>query len=515
MKQRKRFFLIFILSLLFSATALGVVLYSFGWRFDWNSKRIVKTGIFYFKVEPKSAKVYIDEKFVKKTDIFFGSALISNLLPKKYKVEIKKEGYYPWTKELKIREREATEAKSITLIPKKISFSLLDKNIEKIFISPDGEKILFKELKISQEKKNNESNDIVKKDWTLKLFDIKKNLKIELAEKKDFLFYPKKDFLFYPKKIKQREKKTQFNLDSVVFSKKAKKAVLKIKTEKEARYFLLNLEENFKKPILLDFLKNENIKDIYFNPANNEKLFISVKESAVKSKTSKKEKESAKKSPEELVLKEVDLKNKKITPLGIKNIISFSVDKNKIFYLANDGFLYEKDMFLQKNRKITLLPLPLDKNTSCAINSLNSEFILNCKEGIYLVEEKGTFRKIKEENYSIVFSPDFKKAGIFDKHNIFILFLKEKYSQPQREKGELAFLTRFNEEIKNLYWYNGNYLIFSVGKKIKITEIDNRDHLNIYSLGEFKDPEIFWSPKESILFVLSENLLYSSGKLLP
>ena len=506
MKQRKRFFLIFILSILFSATALGVVLYSFGWRFDWDSKRIVKTGIFYFKVEPKSAKVYIDGKFIKKTDIFFGSALISNLLPKKYKVEIKKEGYYPWTKELKIKEREATEAKSITLIPKKISFSLLDKNIEKIFFSPDGEKILFKEFKISEEKKNNKNNDKVKKDWTLKLFDIKKNLKIELAEKKDFLFYPKK--------IKQREKKTQFNLDSVIFSKKAKKAVLKIKTEKEVRYFLLNLEENFKKPILLDFLKNENIKDIYFNPVNNEKLFISVKESAVKSKTSKKEKENTQGS-EELVLKEVDLKDKKITPTGIKNIISFSVDKNKIFYLSTDGFLYEKDMFSQKNKKITLVPIPVDKNTSCTINSLNSEFILNCQEGIYLVEEKGTFRKIKEENYSVVFSSDLKKAGIFDKHNIFILFLKEKYSQPQRKKGELVFLTRFNEEIKNLYWYNGNYLIFSVGKEIKIAEIDNRDHLNIYNLGEFKNPKIFWSQKENILFVLSENLLYSSGKLLP
>jgi hypothetical protein len=67
-----------------------IILYSQGYRIDWNSKKIIKTGGFYFKVWPKNVEIYLDGELKKRTDFIFGQALVTTLLPKKYEVEIKK-----------------------------------------------------------------------------------------------------------------------------------------------------------------------------------------------------------------------------------------------------------------------------------------------------------------------------------------------------------------------------------------------------------------------------------------
>ena len=83
------------------------------------------------------------------------------------------------------------------------------------------------------------------------------------------------------------------------------------------------------------------------------------------------------------------------------------------------------------------------------------------------------------------------------------------------EKDEKIFLTRFSEKIENIFWLNDYYLIFNVGDKIKIAEIDNRDGLNIVDLAEFKKPKIYWDKDARKLYVLSEKKTYLLENLLP
>ena len=101
----------------------------------------------------------------------------------------------------------------------------------------------------------------------------------------------------------------------------------------------------------------------------------------------------------------------------------------------------------------------------------------------------------------------------FNDYEIWVLFLEKKYDQSQKEAGEKLFITRFSEKIDDLFWYTGHYLIFNVGDKIKVAEIDDRDKINIVDLAEFKEPKIFWSNKK--LYVLSEENLYVSEELTP
>ena len=136
MTHKTRNILFITLFILFLIIAPITVFYSLGWRFDWETKKVVQTGVFYFKVWPKNVQVYINGEFKKKTDIFFSSAHIDNLLPGQYEIEIKKDGYYDWKKTLEIKKREVTEGKNIVLIPKNPNFNLLSEQVKDFFFSP-------------------------------------------------------------------------------------------------------------------------------------------------------------------------------------------------------------------------------------------------------------------------------------------------------------------------------------------------------------------------------------------
>lgn len=256
MTKKTRTILFVICVILFALAAPAIVFYSEGYRFDFENRKVVQTGAFYFKVSPRSAEVYLNGKFKDKTSIFTNSSLIENLMPKTYNIEIKKEGYYAWQKNLVIKEKQVTEAKNITLITQNPHFTII-------------------------------------------------------------------------------------------------------------------------------------------------------------------------------------------------------------------------------------------ATTTLEINNFVAE-----------IKMKAT-------------SSDEKKVVEFNNYEIWVSFLEARPVQPQRMSAEKVFLTRFSEKIGNIFWLTDYYLIFNVGDKLKVAEIDDRDRLNIVDLAEFVNPTIFWHEPAKKLYVLSENNLYLSANLLP
>lgn len=129
--------MISILVLLFFVFSFFLIAYSQGYRFDFDEKRIVKTGGLNVKISPLGTQVYLNNKLIGKTTILFNSVFVQNLLPKKYKVTAKKDGYFPWEKFLEVKEQEVTKAENITLFPEKIRFALLEGKIEDFLSPPD------------------------------------------------------------------------------------------------------------------------------------------------------------------------------------------------------------------------------------------------------------------------------------------------------------------------------------------------------------------------------------------
>ncbi len=194
---------------LFLLVAPTVVLYSQGYRFDFDSKKITQTGGLFLRVEPKQVEIYLDGKLIEKTDFFFGSALIENLLPKKYKIEMKKVGFLSWEKTLEIKEKEVTEAKNIVLLPENPQFSILVQEVKQFWPSPDQKKIILKEGE---------------NDWALKLYDLDKNVKSQLIDENDIS----------PKGV---------DLLDLSFSEDSKEIFLEVGVTEKVKYFTLNLDK--------------------------------------------------------------------------------------------------------------------------------------------------------------------------------------------------------------------------------------------------------------------------------
>ena len=92
--------------------------------------------------------------------------MIENLLPKTYAIQVKKDGYQAWTKDLPVREKQVTEIKRIVLFPQSLALNVAEKNVTSFEPSPDGKKLALLEPGTQG--------------WELSLFDIGQNLKSRL-----------------------------------------------------------------------------------------------------------------------------------------------------------------------------------------------------------------------------------------------------------------------------------------------------------------------------------------------
>ena len=278
MTRTKRKILFCFLAIVFILAAPAVILYSYGYRFDWQEQKIVQTGAFYFQVLPKNAEISLEpiisrqisvpqkalegifghnenEKLVERTDFLFGTAFIDNLLPKKYRIIIKKDGYQLWEKTLAAKEKKVMEIKNVILIPEDPELKVLTDNLNDFFVSPNEKKIIFYE--------NNSQS------WALKLFDVQKNIKSHLIEEKEI-------------------SKWKSNFLDLEFSPDSKKILLKIGLKEYLRYYLLDTEKSLSSLLFLDWLDNDS-QNISFGPKDSEKLFLIKKNNLYEVNINKKE----------------------------------------------------------------------------------------------------------------------------------------------------------------------------------------------------------------------------------
>lgn len=437
MTKRTRTILFLICVFLFISVAPIIVLYSQGFRFDFGLKKFTQTGGFFVKAEPKQVEIFIDGKLIKKTDFFFGSALIENLIPKKYKIRLEKTGYSPWEKVLEIKEKGVTEVKNIVLFPQNPNFTILTKDVENFWFSPDERKIILKE--------GGEEG------WALKLYDLEKNLKSHLINEKDI----------YQKGV------DLLNLD---FSKDEKEIYLEIGMKEQLKNFTLRYDKI--PPTLAEKATTTIPKDI---------ITYSEQDARYVGRTTR-----------------------------------YRELNNNIYYLDNLGYIYRADNTFSPQERINQIAFLLKQETEYKLEIFSNYIFIKEEQNLYLFNpEAKSFEKFFEPIKDFKISPDNKKIVYFSDYEIWILFLEDASEQPQRKIGEKLFLTRFSEKIGDIFWLNQNYLTFNVGNKIKVSEIDERDKINIYDLNEFNEPRIFFNKTDEKLYILTKNNFYSSINLLP
>lgn len=104
-----------ILGIIFLLVAPVILLYSLGYRFD-DTFSLEKTGGIFIHSDVANSSVFLDGEYLKDSGIFLRNTLIQDLVPnKEYKVEVYKDGYQGWVKELFIYPNIVTEGRVLLL----------------------------------------------------------------------------------------------------------------------------------------------------------------------------------------------------------------------------------------------------------------------------------------------------------------------------------------------------------------------------------------------------------------
>ncbi len=461
MTKRTRTLLFLSLLLLFAVFTPSLILYSQGYRIDWKLKRLVQTGALYVKVVPTRTTVVVDEKTSKTTDFFFGSALLGNLFPASHRIQISKEGYQPWAKQLDVQEKQVTDAKNIILFPENPEFSTATDHIQQAWKTPKKNTLLLQ--------KNTSTF------WKLVLLNTE-----TLREE-----------TIFTSKVKE-------TLWDVQWSPDLTQIILQVVRGEDIHSSVLALEKGrpcSDTPCSLDFL-GQPLDSVVFSPGAKDRVIFS------------------KYARNSAVLREADFAQKEILAPFTNNVITFATQGSKLIWLENSGKLWQKDAPQNQALLVSSLPSPLKEETEYSIHSIGD--ILFLKEGARLLwvdTKEKSMKEVFSQAQIIEGSPDQKKLAVSNGSEIWVLYLQDSQDQPYHKTQDKVFLTRLSKNIDNLSWISSHYLVFSADTDIQTIEVDERDVINTSRLAQFPDPRLFWQETSKALAVLSQGNLYISEAL--
>jgi hypothetical protein len=456
MTKRTRMILWLLLVFLFFILTPSVILYSQGYRVDWKAKRIVQTGALYFKIIPTRTNVLVDGKLQKTTDFFFGSAL-----PGSHYIQISKEGYQPWAKQLEVQERQVTDAKNIILFPQIPEFTIAADNVQRVWKTPKKNTLLLQ--------KN------TSKFWKLVLFNTE-------TLREETIFTPE---------VKETLWDVQWSPDQT-------QIILQVVQGEDIHSSVLALEKGqpcYEKPCSLDFLGQPLDMALFSGVAEDRVIFSKYVRNSI-------------------VLGEADFVQKEVlTPLA-NNVITFTTQGATLIWFESSGKLWQKDTAQDQALLVASLPAPLREETEYSIHPIGNALFL--KEGTRLLwvdTREKNMKEIFSEARIIEGSPDGKKLAVSNGSEMWVMYLQDSQGQPYHQTGDKVFLTRLSKSIDTLSWISSHYLVFSADTDIQTIEIDERDTVNTSHLVQFPSPSIFWQEASKALAVLSQGNLYISEAL--
>ena len=181
MTLRTRRIIFYGLFLIFFPFSVGVIFYSQGWRIDFENFRVQKTVAAYIETSPKSVIIKLNNKIIPdQSGLIKSGTLIPDLLPKNYKLEIQKDGYWTYRKNIKVEPSMVAELVNTVLIPQKFEktavveklkgYEIVDLNAKRFVVKNPQTKIYyFYRLNDSQTAFNVSAsfNNILKKSETI------------------------------------------------------------------------------------------------------------------------------------------------------------------------------------------------------------------------------------------------------------------------------------------------------------------------------------------------------------
>lgn len=429
LKQRRIYFIIFFLIFIIAVPTLAF--YSLGYRLDADKFALVKTGGVFINADPRGVDIYVDGELEKKTSTmpFAQGKLVSGLLPGKHLVEVKKQNYSDWQKNLEVASNLVTEARNIFL-PKA--------GAKPEMISEDAKDFVF-----------SSSHALI-------AYAIKNEIKLADVSDKE-----KTPVSF---KFSDGE-----NIKKMGFSPDEKFILAETELKNKNKFYVIDVSSSEIKEILKNSL--EKYVKIAWHPNDLSKLLALTNKNILYSLN-------------------INVQNEQI--LMAKDTGNFAVFGDLIIYSTTmPTVLYEKNTKSDATIQLTKTPIENFDLSSEIFRSKGGEIVIlnNKKELLLYNYETQEFAPLANNISYAIFSPDGKKLLFRNQNEIYIYYLRDIRIQPYKNARETELITRFSKPVKNSEWfeYNNEYIMLGAENKIKLIELDNRDKRNAYDITEAKE----------------------------
>lgn len=207
----------------------------------------------------------------------------------------------------------------------------------------------------------------------------------------------------------------------------------------------------------------------------------------------------------------------------LKKAAAFKASGNEIIWLGQDGFLKKSDLNGKNTEQISQIALKIISKRPYSIEVFSQNIFLKENSSLLLFDrETKSFKEFYGPVKELKLSPDGQKIIYFNDNEIFVYYLN---NLPAGLKNN-ALLAKLPEKIGDVYWLNSDYIIFNSADKIFVSETDSRGNINTMPLPEtliltdgknikVKMPDIFFDQQNKRLYVLTQNQLTFSDKILP
>ncbi len=473
MTLKKRRFIFYIFVLLFIIAGLAAVFYSDGWRVNTEnySIKIQRTGAVYIQTDPKGISIKIGKNiFDDKSGLLQKGTLVSELLPGNYKVEIQKNNYLAFVKNIAVESGLVSEISKIVLIPRNIQKNpvSLSKTPNSFWVNSDG-KIVFA----------NNTN----------------------------LYYQSQDSS--PVKLRGDKFIAWSNDNNKIITQDSKSRTYYL-------YQLDNLSKALNITASLNNLQKITIKNIKFHPLDSNRLIIQDKNNFLYILDSDRLKL-------ENIIKEPVLIWTIQSPniYCIKQVINRE-SKTKSYVLTSFNLVSKTEDF-----RFELSSQSTNQIFSEISASADKIVLLTSAGNLYLFNQQNhDFKQIASSTENFAISPDSKKIAFWDKDGKLNVYFAENYQNGISKKaGDVIsfnfYLKVDGTTIKNISWHkDSSHLFIEYIKNISINqqnqyesasldfmEIDDREPINKYTLIE-NAPDFNYQSDSNRLYFVEKNNLY-------
>src|SRR3989344_621228 len=450
MTPRKRKIYFWTAAALFALGTPLLILYSSGWRVDFQNFTLIKTGGIFINTFPRGVKVYIDDKLEKETSagIFSQGALVSGLKQGNHTAMVKKDGFRDWAKKLAVSANLVTEARNIFLVPNDIKKETAAEGVNDFAFSDSQARLAYA------------TKDAI----YISRFPFEKfeQIALEKNEQPGKIFFMGDDHLLVETLLNNKLKKYLYDAGAG--------EMIPLKEDIEEQYLKARYLPDEK--IRLAALSNQNI------------------------------------------LYNIDISSQNEPNIIAKDVSNFEIFGSMLIYATNEPtIVYEKNLDTVETEQLIKTPLVGDLGLGSKIlrSRDGNRALIDDKRTLYIYNhETQAFERLADTATGVSFSPDGKKLMYQNANEIYVYYLKDIKIQPYKNRGDKELITRFSKPIVNIEWlaYDNEHIIFTVNETLKLTELDGRDQRNTYDIVEVKKPSrITYNATDDYIYFLDERAL--------